>query len=492
MAFLDARAVADGATLDADLCIVGAGAAGITIARELAGRSLRVLVVESGGLKYDPRTQDLARGEVAAHAYPPLESARLRMFGGSTNHWSGWCRPLDAVDFEERVDVPGSGWPITRAELDRWYPKAHTLCQLGPFDYGAQYWSEASGSPLLALGAGPFETSIYQFSPPTHFGVAYRGDLARASNVRVLLHANVTRIETPEGGRAVRRLDVATLSGTRFAVQARRFVLACGGIDNARLLLASGLGERLPAIGRYFAEHPHAPVALAVLPTETSVLYAGTQAEETRVRGALATTESLARTQGVLRCAVTLDTYETDPYVDRKSAKESAAAELGFDVASVVGALEGSPRRVFALYMRTEQAPNPSSRVTLAEERDPLGVPRARLEWRLGGLEQESFRRAVALLGGALGRAGTGRVFSRPDADLQFLAGVGGGFHHMGTTRMGTDPRRSVVDRDSRVHGVANLYAAGSSVFATSGYANPTLTIVALALRLADHLGRQA
>jgi choline dehydrogenase-like flavoprotein len=485
---LDARGVADGATLDADVCIVGAGAAGITIARELAGGRLDVLLLESGGLEHDPRTQELARGEVSAHSYPPLESARLRMFGGSTNHWNGWCRPLDPVDLERRPAVPHSGWPIEFDELDPYYEGAQSICELGPYEYDGRHWASSSGGSVLRLGGEAFETSIFQFSPPTNFGRVYREPLARARNVRVLLHANATRIVTSDNGARAEQVRVATLSGRRFAVRARRVVVACGGIDNARLLLASGVGEPHGPVGRFFAEHPHAPVALAVLPATTAPLYAGIDAGETRVRAAIASTASLAREEGLLRTSVTLDPFETDPYVDRQSEREAAAAAFGRDVASVAGGLEASAFRVFALYLRAEQAPNPSSRVTLAAETDPLGVPRARLEWRLGELDRRSVERTVALLGEALGSAGSGRVFSRPSSDLRFVDGVGGGYHHMGTTRMGADPRTSVVDRNCRAHAVDNLYVAGSSVFPTSGYANPTLTIVALALRLADHL----
>lgn len=189
---------------------------------------------------------------------------------------------------------------------------------------------------------------------------------------------------------------------------------------------------------------------------------------------------------------MTLDPFESDPYVDRHSLRELGVADFGLDVGSVVGALEDSAFGVYALYVRAEQAPNPLSRVTLAAERDALGVPRARLEWRLEELDQRSVERTVALFGETLGRTGIGRVFSRPATDRRFLDRVGGGYHHMGTTRMGVDTRSSVVDRQCRVHGVDNLYVAGSSVFATSGYANPTLTIVALAPRLADHLAGKA
>ena len=274
-------------------------------------------------------------------------------------------------------------------------------------------------------------------------------------------------------------------------MRARRYVLACGGIENARLLLASGIDAS--AVGRFFAEHPHSPLGLAVLPANVAPFYNGVVAKQTtRVRAALATAPQLSERPGVLRASMTFEPVETDPYIDHDDEREQEWAALGLDVASVASSLEGARYRVYALYLRSEQAPNPASRVTLADERDALGMRRARLEWRLGDLDLESTERTVALLAATLGRSGIGRVFGRPGSDGGFWERVGGGFHHMGTTRMGTDARTSVVDRHCRVHGLDNLFVAGSSVFPTSGYANPTLTIVALALRLADHLARES
>lgn len=488
--FLDARGVSDGSVLHADVCVIGAGAAGITIARELTGRNLQVLVLESGGLAVEQATQDLAAGEVAGHAYPPLDSARLRVFGGTTAHWNGWCRPLDSVDFERRPGIPHSGWPIGLDELEAYYVRAQPVCQLGPFDYRGEQWARTTGAPLLKLGTETFETSVFQFSPPTRFGEVYRQELAAAPNVRVLLHANVTLIAAAENGRSVERLEVATLTGRRFHVRARRYVLACGGIENARLLLVSRIGGA--TVGRFFAEHPHSPVGLAVLPVQTAPFYDGeVSSGSTRLRAALATTPQLARTRTLLRASITFDPVETDPYIDHDDEREQELAAFGRDVASVAGSLEDGPFRVYALYMRTEQAPNPESRVTLADQRDALGLRRARLEWRLSDLDRRSTERVVALLADTAGRLGIGRVFSRPASEGGFWQRVGGGFHHMGTTRMGSEPRTAVVDRDCRVHGVENLFVAGSSVFVISGYANPTLTIVALALRLADRLARE-
>src|SRR3989442_12313117 len=240
--FLDVRHIAGGTELGCDLCIVGAGAAGITIARELADSKLSVLLLESGGLQLDSHTQDLYSGENSGRPYP-IRDSRLRYFGGATNHWWGWCRPLDQIDFEEREGLRHSGWPLSRAELDPYYARAQRICQLGPFRYDTAFWAETIGIKPFSLG-GRVDSAILQFSPPTRFGEVYRNDLRRSTNVRVLLNANLVGLELAPGSAVVRRARVATLAGKRFAIRVRQLVLAAGAIENARLLLASNDVQR--------------------------------------------------------------------------------------------------------------------------------------------------------------------------------------------------------------------------------------------------------
>jgi choline dehydrogenase-like flavoprotein len=500
--FADGRGVAENATLEADLCIVGAGAAGIVLALELAETPLRILVVEAGGLEYEPETQDLYRGESVGHSYFKLESSRLRMFGGTTGHWNGWCRPLDPIDFEARRWVPDSGWPIDRGDLDAFYPAAQRYVQAGPFDYSTPSWEQAADARAFPLPPGLVETGVFQFSPPTRFGTVYRAALRRSRNATVLLHSNVVGIRLEAGGGAVDRLDLATLGGKRFRVRARRFVVAAGGIETPRLMLASddvvrrGVGNEHDLVGRYFADHPHAPVALASLPeqlTQSSLYSPRQHVRGTTVRGVFVTAEPMMRAELNLRFSASIDRVGDDPYVDHDSPDEKQTEELGRDLGAVEqGLAGGGAREVYSLFMRAEQAPNRDSRVTLADDVDALGMPRARLDWRLGELDRASIGRSVRALARAFGTARLGHVYSRPERELDLWEQIEGGYHHLGTARMHDDPRRGVVDRDCRVHGVRNLYLAGSSVFPTTGYANPTLTIVALAARLARHLRTDA
>lgn len=496
--FADGRGVADNAVLDCDLCVVGAGAAGIVLALELNATRLKILVLEAGGLQYEPETQSLYRGESVGHAYFNLDSARLRMFGGTTGHWQGWCRPLDPIDFKERSWVPDSGWPLDYEDLEPFYARAQRYVQIGPYDYSSAFWARATGAPPFKLPPELVETSVFQYSPPTRFGLAYREPVRRSSNVTVFLHSNVTSLRLSPSGRRVERVQVATLSGRRFAVRAARFVVAVGGIETPRLLLASndvvrnGVGNEHDLVGRYFADHPHAPVALASLPEQASVdslYYRRDHVLGTATRGVFVTSDRWMRTERTLRFSASLDPVEADPFVDRNAAAEKRAERPAEDLAVVERGLEGGGKRhVFSLFMRAEQAPNRDSRVTLSQTRDELGMPEARLDWRFGELDRSSVRASVRAIARAFGAAGLGHVYSRPAQEPDFWQRVQGGFHHMGTARMHTDPRRGVVGRDCRVHGVDNLYLAGSSVFSTTGFANPTLTVVALAVRLARRL----
>jgi choline dehydrogenase-like flavoprotein len=490
--FLDARGIADDSNLDCELCVVGAGAAGITIAKELAGSETRVILLESGGFQTDVSTQLLYDGDIVGHSYAPLAQVRVRAFGGSTGHWEGWCRPLDEEDLVVRPWVSWSGWPLTRSDLDPYYRRAHALCQLGPYDYRPEFWSRVTGQAPLPLDDKGLQSAIYQLSPPTHFGLNYREAIRTAANVRAVLHANATRIVRRPDGRSVERIDIATLTGRRFTVTPRHVVVAAGGIENARLLLASNLGNDNDLVGRFFAEHAHASAALLSLPKRLQVaFYSLRDTPLARVRGAWATTGRLEREKQILRLGATLDRVAADPFAPRGD-DESRVRAFGEDVAAVARSLDRSgEHELFALFVRAEQAPNPNSRVTLGNEVDALGIPKVRLNWRLSDLDRRSVGQALQAFASALGKARLGRLYARPAAEAPFWPNVFGGAHHIGTTRMHREPRLGVVDPNCRVHGVENLYVAGSSVFPSGGYANPTLTIVALALRLADHLRGQ-
>lgn len=509
----DARTLPADHVLQGDLCIVGAGAAGIALAREFIGRPERVLLLEGGGFDLEGDIQALYRGEIVGRPYYPLEAARLHYFGGTTGHWGGYCAPLDAVDFAARPWVPHSGWPITRDDLDPFYARAHPLLDLGPYAYDVAHWqADDPRRELLPLDRCVLQEKLWQFSAPTRFGSKFRNAIIDAPNVHLYTHANVVEITASEAATAVDSVTVRHFDGRELTVRAKRFVLACSTMQNVRLLLASnaqaaaGLGNQHDQVGRYFMEHLEMPGGQAILIRPQSLHLYAYDFGVTPVRAELRLTDAVQASQQILNATVALEappaegealsTFEAERPEDVELFRQETRDSLSGSMRSeAVPHDAASVRRqpLVSLITRQEQAPNPASRVTLSTARDALGVPRVRFDWQLTRLDKRSMRSLYTTLGHEFGRRGIGRVQMRDwllADDDTWPALVSGGWHDMGATRMHHDPRQGVVDAQCRVHGIRNLYLAGAGVFTTAGSANPTLTIVALALRLGDHLQR--
>jgi len=526
MSLTDARTVEAGAEIEADLCIIGGGAAGIALVREFIGAPFRVALLESGGLRFARRPQRLYVGENVGLPNYATAHSRFRMFGGSTTRWSGQCRPLDDIDFEARDWVLFSGWPFDGTHLAPWYRRAQTVCNLGADGFEAAAWLDRA--PALPLGGGDLETVVFQFGHPTDFGQSYRSEIEAAANVQVLLNANAVEIEPDADLRQARAVAVQTFAGGAFRVRARAVVLAGGGIENARLLLASnrvapaGLGNEHDLVGRFFMDHPYLttgylapadPAHARGLHVIETFKRAGS---EQRAHVGFALAERILRQERLNGCVAYfirrfhaetapeyfsrggkalahLREFLTDKVPDRQIGRHlrnvaQGYREVGITLARRTGDLL-RPRRCLALRTIVEATPRPDSRVTLSDQRDELGMPQVRVDWRLNPEDRRGLDRLRAVLHAVVRDRGLGTLVDDPSNDeTGWPPSMVGGKHHMGTTRMHADPKEGVVDPDCRVHGLANLYVAGSSVFPTSGYANPTLTIVALALRLADHL----
>lgn len=510
----DLHVLEAGPDVEADLCILGAGAAGITLAREFIGTPLRIVLCEGGGMEAEADTQDLYAGEGKGQPYFPLEACRLRMFGGSTNHWNGACSTLLDIDFEERPWIPYSGWPIRRDDLLPYYRRASEICGAGEYVFDEGLLRFQAAAQVLELAGARLQRLYYQRSKALRFGARFGEELRRADNILVLLHANAVNLQTDASGQTVEWVDLTSFDGARRRVRAKVFALCCGGLENARLLLASnrterdGIGNRHGLVGRFFMDHLVVPVAYPVLP-DPSLLFDNL----VRYRNhsvALVAERRVQQERRMLNSAITL---EGDPQrnwigpgvrslmhdvkagrLPRGLGRIGAAAVANVDFLAYDAYRAASGRYVIpsALLFRMhgEQAPNPDSRVTLSDRLDGIGMPRLSLDWRLSEIDRHSAREMVKMLGVLTGHLGIGRVrmadWLAEDGD--WPSALEGAYHHIGTTRMSQDPRRGVVDRECRVHGMSNFYIAGSSVFPTSGGSTPTMTIVALALRLADTL----
>ncbi len=442
------------------------------------------------------------------------------MLGGSTLRWGARGAPFQEIDFSPRQWLERSGWPLSLSSLRPYYKRAERLIGMHadlPYDEGV--WDLFGGSPLPHAETD-LRFCVFQFGKTLLFGRAYREALRTASNVRVYLHANVTALDASAELDRLESVEVRTLSGRRCRFQSERFVLAAGGIENARLLLLPspraphGLCNQHDLVGRFFMEHPTASVGLVESdrPRELLRIFYPGSVQGRRIEIGLSPRPEVQRAYECLNAvAAVRPTFGGDAtealrrisweLKHRRRPTQFAAglkAMIGDPVGiarNIVLHLQGKPmhQRIESLRLevRAEQEPNPASRVTLSEQTDALGVPRARLEWRMTRRDRNTFRVTAEEADRQLRSWGLGRVAPAAwvDApDRPWPVDLVGGHHHMGTTRMSHNPMTGVVDSDCRAHSVENLYLAGSSVFPTAGFVNPTPTLIALAVRLADHL----
>jgi choline dehydrogenase-like flavoprotein len=512
--YLNADHLPDGTLLQGfDVCIVGAGAAGLAMAVRLAGTAVKVLVLASGSAadrgRPAERQQAIYRGTVGSflEKVDPvfLHRSRLHMYGGTTNHFGFWSRPLDEIDFRSRPGYRDASWPFPLSDLTPYYADAHAFGHFGPFNYEDRaFWERAMyAHPFDPLPDDSLRGAIIraQYDESLHdFQVQFGGLLRAAGNVTVLFNAHLLKVEA-EGGH-VTALRWATIEdsqpGRSFCVQAGRYVLAMGGIENVRMLKLSGdLGNNArDHLGRGFMVHP-------LLTSAARVCF--DQPVSPLIRG-------FFRDQ-----QVRLQKHDNGTYSHMYTPLVNPEDIFDYHVFNVWGILVpdaevlereqiGNFRFILRfspsdneaiLNLNWEQVPNEDSRITLnPDKQDPVfGLPVAHLDWHMVEEDKRTAVRALEIARDYLRQRGA--------ADFQLITDLSGGAeswsfaphegalatgdHHMGTLRMSAHPEDGIVNPDSRVHTVDNLYVAGCAVFPTGGFANPTLTIVALALRLADH-----
>jgi choline dehydrogenase-like flavoprotein len=457
-----------------DVCIIGTGPAGMTCALALEGSGKRVLLLEAGDWDYDPDGQDLYQMHVTGDGYCDPSASRLRMLGGSSNHWAGYCRPLDTHDFEPTADGLRSGWPISKVDLDPYLPEASDILDI----------SEVPADE--ALGDSGFRQVHFVYSPPTRFAEKYGARIMGSGTIFLAMKATLLQIRT--NGSAVSELMIQDEDAVVHTVRASKYVLAMGGIENARMMLwsntlANGALVASPVLGQYYMDHPDFYVGEAILRQDI-----GLNDKDSRGNRFLSPSHNLSVQSGILGSGIRFrDTNRqgTEAIIARLGC---VAPDLGRRAASLLDRDLVCGMRLVGVW---EQQAVASNRITLSEERDSLGIPMGALHWVKSNVDRRSIRTALLHLGTYLSRNRYGHVrlanWLETDYDTAFppnnLCA-----HHMGGTRMAWTPETGVVDKDCRVFGTENLYIAGSSVFASGGYANPTLTIVQMSLRLADHL----
>ena len=528
--FLDSGSRPDGVT-KADVCIVGGGAAGITLAVELASSALQVVVLEGGGATPEPDGRPIYRVLPGESLQLGSEASRPFYFGGNTNYWFGNCRPFDEADFEQRDWLPHSGWPIDLEELTPYYERAQRLSGLGDFRwYGVETCRPRLQDGPVNVSHSVLETRIVQTTPVFSFAELHRHHLAAADNVRIWLGAHALRLKANSAGDRVTAVETIGPDGRLSTVDAVTFILASGGVENARLLLCSnetaptGLGNDHDLVGRFFMEHLY----FAFAPGQSGIadskyrndlrLYdvgVGDRISELKTRQTVAdakiwaqlvlsdrlmrkeqvaalglwfrpvtsipeSLKALKRLLSSLRSRV----LPEHPVADFRAALSDPVGAIRFLLWKLTG--RGAPSKAYELLVQLEQKPDPENRIRLSTCLDRFGQPQAELSLRMDDEQLRAHARSLKLAADELGFKGDDLA---SELERKYAAGEFDFFrHHMGTTRMNDDPTKGVVDRDCRVHGMPNLFVAGSSVFPTGGTAAPTLTAVALAVRLADHI----
>lgn len=545
--------VEDGANFSFDLCIVGSGPAGLALALELAPLGIRIGVLEAGGTKFSNASQDYFAGEVAGtNANEHLHSFRYRRLGGTSTAWGGRCLLYDPIDFEKRDYIPNSGWPIDYDSLLPFYDRALEWCEAGPRDYKAASVLPNKAPQMVAnLPDGDIISStLERWSPPTDFGKRYRATLQRSKTLTVLLNAACVSVNVDRNQEKIESVTVRAGAEKSFTVAAQVFVLATGGIEVPRLLLSSnsqvpaGIGNDHDLVGRYFMTHIAGLVGVAHLDVDPGTISSqyDRAANGVYVRRRMAFSEETQRRERLPNVSLQFHHPSADDPKHR-----TAALSLIFMVKNIGSIRRGIPpglgigddeapdtvglwmrhlrnlvidlpglirdvppfayrrflqrRRIpsFApapkstalpLHYHAEQSPHRDSRVTLSNERDAYGIPRAKLDFRVHDSDIEGIERIHTTLDDYLRRHNIGHVRFReedPKAHIRRSTRAVNG-HFIGTTRMADRPENGVVDPDCKVFGLSNLYISSASVFPTSSHANPTLTIIALAIRLADHL----
>ncbi|MEM7066401.1 MAG: GMC family oxidoreductase [Cyanobacteria bacterium P01_B01_bin.77] len=556
---IDIRTIDAGRQLETDICIIGAGPAGITLARELSSiQSLHICLVESGSSKFEPETQALCAGEIVSNSgYPKdeLTAGRCRQLGGSSNFWEIQIDDEDVaqniynvrhvipdeIDFQQRDEIPYSGWPFDRSHLMPYYQRAQKICKIGPLSYAAEDW-ETAQKPQLDLSTHGIESRIFQFGPRAAFAQDYIDELRNTPNIDIYTHANVVELLTNADGKIVETVRIETKLKQQFSIKAKTFILATGGMENARLLLlsnsvhASGLGNQNDLVGRFYMDHPAFNFGI-LKPRDRRLftkmgLYDLHRARGTAAMARFIFSQETLRKEKLLNIGLALvpqiaglETQsvaffrkfsqlmrhrEVSPQAFRYLQKSLSNIDEIFNYLRfrafklqqpIYNTMRGgwsslpeNEQRFFAFYIaaQTEQTPNPNNRISLSEQRDQLGYPRTKLTWTWSQSDINSLNRSQELIRQAVNKSKLGEF------QPQFELGMGGRpyiaspHHHLGTTRMHDSPLQGVVDHNCQIHGIENLFVAGSSIFPTGlGYANPTLTIITLAIRLSDHLKKQ-
>jgi choline dehydrogenase-like flavoprotein len=538
---VDGTTLSSGTEQEHDICIVGAGVAGILLATELAHTYHDICLVESGAWTPDDETQSLYDLDNVGYPIRANFQSRLRQFGGSCNIWAGRAMVYHEIDMQARPWMSDIGWPIAFDELDRYYARAARYLNLPSYDqFSLDYWTpKLSEFETTFLQSENFKPNIVMFAKsPARFGykTQYYKRIRDAETITAYIRSNAVNLRLSDHLSHVTQLDIACLNGVHYQIKAKTIVLACGGLENTRILMASdqqipgGIGNQHGLLGRYYMDHPRAVFGRVNLTKKINLEHAlGIPVTGGKMQLGIGLSDKLQEREGLLNNYLSLEPNYSIAVVDAYHAlvklmkrllrKGYSGKRFDFkneeiaDVPEMIYLLtpkELLPHFMYYSYYKysrfikkfisnldhlsivsySDQEVTPESRVYLGPDKDQLGMPKLVLDWKVGDRSLQSSLRLLQLLDEHFKKYDAGYV----EEDLSQLTALPytDASHHLGTTRMSPHPTTGVVDLQGKVHGIDNLYIAGSSIFPTAGHANPTFTIAAMALRLVDHLNTLA
>jgi choline dehydrogenase-like flavoprotein len=544
--------IIQGVCLETEICIIGSGPAGISIALELIKANKKIVILTGGGYHETEFNRDLNKGSVDSNcSHEPLEENRRRVFGGASTAWGGRCIPMDAIDFQKRSWIPNSGWPISDNDLKPYYEIASTYLKTGIFDYNAPTAFKQKQNEILygIDNEDIISTKIERWSTPVNFAKEFAQFFKNQNNVKVIINSHLITFETFDEKKI--KLINAIVGNKKFTIKANFFILACGGIENPRLLLASknkfhpnGIGNKYDIVGRFYMSHFFGTYATLVPNDRKNIIFnfekdktgvylrrrwwITEKAQHEKLIGNVIFFLHKANDQNghkdVLFSFVYIAKYFIS-LISEKSIKSVKAkwikSKADFYVHSTVILKEGwrdlpqiikmafkrfQKRRLpfiipnvnseqFGLYFQAEHNPNYDSRITLDETNcDVMGIPYANVKIEFSELDKRTIIESHKIFVDRYIKANLGKVTFSENGLNDFINkkiySFNSSAHHLGTTRMSNDPAYGVVDKNCLVHGMTNLYVAGSSIFPTGGHVNPTFTIVAMAIRLGEHINK--
>ncbi len=481
-----------------DICVVGSGPAGISVIKKLLKSNYKIALLESGGIHPEDDYQALNEGKNSGPSFLSLDHSRMRSFGGGGLLWAGWCAPFESNEFEKKPFLHLSGWPISLKDIENYYKEAAKMLGIS---YEKFYDKKLIGETAQEKNFKEFfrdksllKASVFQASSPVNRNLAekYRIELENSNNTDVIFHSTVTNINLSNNGKDVDNVSISDLSGNNANIKAKIFVLACGALENPRILLSSnkyyknGIGNSQGLVGSCFMSHPGINNVGEIHKISSGKCYDGPKKNiDYKVTFEISPKERLKHK--ILRHTLSVENFS-------QSIKSKLFDKSNFFLNIKKTFCKITGKQYFSnnwnLNVGLEQPPNLSNYLKLDNKIDQLGVPKINMHWnKISNIERDTVIKSVNIMAKELGMLNTGRIKLKED----LLSGKAFNIddpinHHIGTTRMSDSPKTGVVDKNCKVFDLSNLYIAGSSVFATSSIVNPTYTIVALSLRLGEYL----